>query len=114
MFFQESDFSQSSVYKTEPDDTDNIPSESQQPTDIETMQNMEEEHTEVTTAELNTSSIMIKEKGKVKDNKKTSGTATINKGYKQKDISQIIERRNEDVYNIVTSLQKDRLDRSHN
>lgn len=78
------------------------------------MQNMEVEHTEVTTDELNTSSITAKEKGTVKDTKKTSEKATINKAYKQKDMSQNIERRNEEVYNIVTSLQKDRLERSHN
>nr|CAH7739630.1 unnamed protein product [Callosobruchus chinensis] len=78
------------------------------------MQNMEAEPTEMTTDELNTSSITAKEKGKVKDIKKTFEKATINKAYKQKDISQNIERRNEEVYNIVTSLQKDRLDRSRN
>nr|CAI5839835.1 unnamed protein product [Callosobruchus analis] len=110
----ESDSSQSSIYETEPDDTENILSQSQQTTDIETMQNMEAEPTEMTTDELNTSSITAKEKGKVKDIKKTFEKATINKAYKQKDISQNIERRNEEVYNIVTSLQKDRLERSRN
>lgn len=74
------------------------------------MQNMGVEHTD----ELNTSSITAKEKGTIKDTKKTSEKATINKAYKQKDMSQNIERRNQEVYNIVTSLQKDRLERSHN
>nr|CAI5829116.1 unnamed protein product [Callosobruchus analis] len=111
---QESDSSQSSIYETEPDDTENILSQSQQTPDIETMKNMEADPTEMTTDELNTSSITAKEKGKVKDIKKTFEKATINKAYKQKDISQNIERRNEEVYNIVTSLQKDRLERSRN
>ncbi|KAH1008068.1 hypothetical protein HUJ04_005217 [Dendroctonus ponderosae] len=45
---------------------------------------------------------------------KTSEKAKINKAVKRKDISQNVERRNEEVYNIMTPLQKDRHEKSQN
>nr|XP_023028610.1 uncharacterized protein LOC111516713 [Leptinotarsa decemlineata] len=95
----ESDSSQSSLDETEPDDTGNIPSDSQQTTEIERIETMDAEHTVVTDVKL-TSSMAAKEKSKVKDIQETSENAKINKAAKRKDISQNVERRNEEVYNM--------------